>query len=544
MNKKSLNGSSFIALPESRAENYFIDWEKVKKMKLEARYKYFRDLCINILKEPVVTPEIVCMDYNTYMIDFSYLEILREAYYQYKILRIKVGEIDNDATFEVDWKGLAKLSLEQRVVVIDEIISELQKAPINDSVGVQYGDRYILIDKSNRSLFVKCCDIREYALNGKDIFAGSKLADKKKNEKPKKEKQKKEKPKKEKKSKEKKTKEKKASVGRKGTKALAISGVALVMSGLALAGNYFGLFSLLDRHKNKDKDLKPDEKIEFRDFYMNPFTQSVIEENFAILTEEMQKKYEQEAKDPDTRTPREKLLDEYLEEYSLYFNLDSKKVIEIAKAMTNNYSKPYIDVIGNYLYTLDDDEEFAMLFTYLLSRDELVYKLDGFETTKEALIVSDEVITTDPEKLLTLRTGESFGEYVGRISELLGMDKSYALAIAYTISSVENKPGFNENNNFDGLVDENGEFVKYASPEAGIVAFLINLKQYEEKNVNSLEELSGLYLNHQRDLPDADWVKCVQFFHKVISESPEEYFGPNSSLSSDKTLELEQGTQK
>lgn len=529
MNKVNLNKPSNATLPSADVKAYEIDWDKVSRMKTRAKYEYFKDLCISILNEPVAMPEIAYIDYDSFVVDACNIDVFKVAASQYRILRIKVGEFDEEATFDIDWKGLAKLSLEQRVEFIDEVIASLQKEPIKTAFAVQDKDGYHIIDKCNRTLFIKCCDIREQALNGIDTFADAKISKKNKKEKVKKTKPK---------------KEPRRKIRKKSKKAFVVSSMALLMCGIAALGVSNGLFDFLKKDKDKDKS-KPNDKTELAVSIINPYVQHIIDKNFVFSTkEELQNKDEQSSKEPDMRSPREKLLDEYFEEYSLYFNLDSKRVIELARTMTNDYTKPFIDIIGNYLYDLDDDEEFAILFTYLLSKDELTYKLEDYGMTKEELKVSDEIITTDPDKELILRTGEHFGEYLGRISDILGMDKNYTLAVAYTIASMEGNPNFNETNNFDGLKDENG-FITYSSPEAGIISYLINLKQYEEKNVNSLEELSSMYLTGTRENPNEAWVKSVKFFYAVISENQKDYFGTGNIQTVGKILELEEnGTQK
>lgn len=539
MSKNKEDKSNLNALSQANVKVYEIDWDRVNKMKTEAKYEYFKNLCISILDEPVVTPKLVSLDYDSYMVDSRNAKVLYEAYLHYRILRIKVREVDDEATFDIDWEGLAKLSLSQRVVFIDEIIESLQKGPIKNSFAVYDKNGYHIIDKSNKTLFIKCCDIKEQALKGIDTFAGSKKRKKTKREKVAKEgllskiKSKMS------------SNKRKTKIGKRNSSILVCYAVALAMCGFAVAENFFDISGIIGRLNNKNKDSKSDNKTELADSITNPYIQHVIDKNFVFPTkEEIEEKFEQPAQEPDTRSPREKLLDEYLEEYSLYFNLDSKKVVELARSMTEDYTKPFIDTIGNYLYDLDDDEEFAILFTYLLSKDELTYKLEDYGMTKEELKVSDEIITTDPDKELILRTGEHFGEYLGRISDILGMDKNYTLAVAYTIASMEGNPNFNETNNFDGLKDENG-FITYSSPEAGIISYLINLKQYDEKNVNSLEELSSMYLTGTRENPNEAWVKSVKFFHTIISENQKDYFGTENIQTVGKILELEEnGTQK
>lgn len=547
--KKNGKNKNYNAISVQDGIIYEINWKTVSKLSNEEKRDYFKNLCDLILREPVTKPVKVWLDTQYYTVNTHNQEVFAEAYQEYKTACLALAESTiEDSSFEVDWEAVKSLALSKRVVFLEKMLKSIEKAPLEDVCVLRDEQQaYHIVNRRDKALYEYCLKILKDAQNGVDTFAKdtSKYKKKPKTKKPKKEKKdflagiKKQ----WQESSERRRAKKEARVKKNYG---GLIGFTSILVGAAMLASYVvnsgALEKLLDG-KNKEKGKNPKEAIE--DIITNPMvkrnSEEFIEELERASEQRLEELYNAEAKEPDNRSPREKLLDEYLEEYCLYFNMDSTKAIEIARTLTHDYEDSFLDAIGNYLYDLSDDEAAAMIFTYLLSRDELTTKLGNFGMTKESLFISDEVVNYDPDEMLVLRNGESFWEFLGRTSDLLRMDKNYSLAIAYTIAGLDGNPGFDNNNNFSGLKDADGQFIVYPSAEAGIISYLIGLKQYEEKNVCSLEELSGLYVNGDREKPSEQWIASVNYFYDHILNNPTEFF-EGSMEQADKVLQLEETT--
>lgn len=239
---------------------------------------------------------------------------------------------------------------------------------------------------------------------------------------------------------------------------------------------------------------------------------------------------------------RQDAFDNYLEEYCMYFNLDSAKVIEIARTLTDNYTNPFDDIIGSDIFKPKNDEAACLIFVRRLMKNQLTVKLSEFGLTSNDLVISNEVYGTGREKgeLLVLRNGMTGTQFLGRICDLLGMDKYYCLSISY----LEAGKGFSSNlcrnkNNFGGM-RANGEFFTYPSPEAGIIVFCINLKNYEKYELTNIYDLSGIYVNGNRSNPSPTWVNNVLGYHKMFIEHSDEFFLPKETVEPESLEVVEQ----
>lgn len=223
---------------------------------------------------------------------------------------------------------------------------------------------------------------------------------------------------------------------------------------------------------------------------------------------------------------RQAKFDTYIKEYCLYLNLDSAKVIEIARTLTDNYTTGFEGLIGNEIFTPTNDESGCLLFVFRLSRDNLTVKLSEFGLTRVDLVIDDSVYGNDREEgdELILRCGLTGTQFLGKISDLIDLDKYYALSISYLEAGKRfSSPICRGKNNFGGMRAK-GEYFTYPSPEAGIIAFCMNLKNYEKFSLTSIEELSGVYVNGDRTKPSPTWIKNVQGYHYTFTQNASEYF--------------------
>lgn len=255
--------------------------------------------------------------------------------------------------------------------------------------------------------------------------------------------------------------------------------------------------------------------------------------------DEAQDKVKKEVVEESKEDRRALLIDSYLEEYSLYFNMDKDKVISLARDLTDDYKEDFASIIGSDEIDLSDDEVAAMVFVYQLRRDKLAITLNDLGTSKQELIVSTDVYMQGrcEGDTLVLRTGETENQFLVRICQMLGTDEMYSLAISLSETRQFQSPMCRDKNNYGGLRSTK-EYMTFPSPEAGIIAFCMNLKKYEKYNLQSLEALSSIYVRGSRKAePSPVWMKNVKSFHSQIDENYEEFTGYPDNRS-DKTISL------
>lgn len=233
----------------------------------------------------------------------------------------------------------------------------------------------------------------------------------------------------------------------------------------------------------------------------------------------------------------------FLTQYSNYFHLDSNKVIDMAKQLTNNYQESFSNVLSEKtmeeydLYNVIDNPETAsLLFSYFVYRNiignegELVFKISDFGYSKNEIISTTEIETVDYDyqngEELVLENGLTRSQFTGKICDLLKMDKYYTLAISYSETGVDGCPVSRNYNNYGGMKNKNGEPMKFPTAYAGLASQALNLKTYPVRyNVDSLEKLWQVYAEKGED-----WLRNVNHFYNLISSNPSLYFIDTSNL--------------
>lgn len=211
--------------------------------------------------------------------------------------------------------------------------------------------------------------------------------------------------------------------------------------------------------------------------------------------------------------------DKYLKEYAGYYNLDSEKVVEFARNVTEDYKLDLNDLMTRkYSDTIEGK---SMLFVYYLSKDKLVNPLKNYGLSKSYFTVSSKIRTLGKD--LMLDSGLTYSQFLGKVSDNLNVDKYYLLAISYLETGRVTSSLALRKNNFGGLRGS-GEYYTYPSPEMGIIAFCLNLKGYEKYNFSNIYELSGVYTHGNKNNPSSTWVSSVRKYYNEISSNPEKYF--------------------
>lgn len=229
----------------------------------------------------------------------------------------------------------------------------------------------------------------------------------------------------------------------------------------------------------------------------------------------------------------------YLYQYASYYHFDGDKVVELARNLTNNYTISFAEV-NNVSYEVECSAEVeTMIFVNQLNRNKLIISLEDMDMSRDDFLTDEEIVTINED--LILDSGLSYSQYLGNIADLIGLDKDYALAISLYESGRVTSNIATTKNNFGGL--SNGSYLTFSTPEAGIIAYCCNLKEYENYNIENIEQLSGLYTHGNRNLPSENWVYNVYWIHYEISNNNEKYFDIQESseelvltVPSDKTI--------
>lgn len=229
-----------------------------------------------------------------------------------------------------------------------------------------------------------------------------------------------------------------------------------------------------------------------------------------------------------------------MQEYAFYFNLNADYLIDVFKQATDNYSN--IDLILDASrYNLDNPETIAIMYTYFFYRDPKKYLninvTDYGYSSKEDFITTDEIFIIEPNWMhdhvkddsvvkedITLRNGLKYSEYLGRMSDLIGIPdeyKAYTLSVSYAERGQYGSDNSIYLNNMGGLRSTDG-WIIYPSPEAGIIAFIANLRGYEWKyKINNMQTFADIY---DGDEFVDQWVINVNDNVAMITDNVSEYF--------------------
>lgn len=224
----------------------------------------------------------------------------------------------------------------------------------------------------------------------------------------------------------------------------------------------------------------------------------------------------------------------YLKEYSSYFHLDSKKVIELARNTTNHYEN-FTEIINNDQLDLSNPEAACMIFVYLLQHDDLAIKLEELGYTKEDLITDTEpeLLSYDHIEDLVLKNGQGYSEYVGKICDLFGIkDKCMVLAVSYSEIDKDNpKDASRTKNNFGGMMTKDFKLKFFSTPEEGIIELCGNYKdKYDKYDISTIDAFAVHYVKGRKGEFDEEaqgWAYNVKGNYYQICENYDFYFSPN-----------------
>ncbi len=214
-------------------------------------------------------------------------------------------------------------------------------------------------------------------------------------------------------------------------------------------------------------------------------------------------------------------IDNTIAYYAEQFHLDKSKVVEIARRLTDNYER------ADYNTTFSvkaGDGEFSsyeagiVYFVRYLYRNPSSYGSSSIEIGDRGLV------TTADNKVdghIRLNNGLTYEQFLGKIAEMYGVNKTLALAIVYEESGIMTSSLFRNSNNMGGLRGGSG-WLKFPSLEAGTICYIFTLKNLLERSgldsnqESSVYALSGIYVNGNSANPSVDWSgKVLNFMRRI-----------------------------
>ena len=213
--------------------------------------------------------------------------------------------------------------------------------------------------------------------------------------------------------------------------------------------------------------------------------------------------------------------------YAQKFRLDVDKTLELAYTLTDGYQSE--DYNTNYIIAPDNLKKSIKAFTneeagiaYFV-RDLYRYpERYGFTIEEIRLSETPEVEKKVIDGTVYLDNGLTYEQYLGRLCDLYGIDKSIALAISYHETGVLTSGLFNYSNNVGGQRGYAG-WMSYTTLEAGILGYVISLRSIIDQNgidltnPNGIYELSSIYVNGHKGNPSAHWASKVTYFRDKIN---------------------------
>lgn len=203
--------------------------------------------------------------------------------------------------------------------------------------------------------------------------------------------------------------------------------------------------------------------------------------------------------------------------YASLFHLDTSKVVEVARKLTNNYDSEEFNT--NFAVKPGDGKFNSMeagivYFVRYLYRNPIAYGTTSQEIGDRG------IVTTSNEKVdghIRLANGLTYEQFLAKIADMYGINKTLALAIVYEESGIMTSSLFRNSNNMGGLRGGSG-WLKFPSLEAGTICYIFTLKNLLDRSgldsnlESSVYALSGIYVNGISSMPSPDWSSKVLHF--------------------------------
>ena len=220
--------------------------------------------------------------------------------------------------------------------------------------------------------------------------------------------------------------------------------------------------------------------------------------------------------------------DNTIKYYASKFNLDTNKVLEIARKITNDYtSEDFLktNVIGDskVIDKVGSFNSFEAGVVYF-ARD--IYRHPKrYGTTDEEIIISYDVHTERNivDKKIMMSNGMTFEQYYGKIADLYNIDKATALAMVYLESGRMKSRLFVNKNNIGGM-RSGSTWLSFPTLEAGIIAHVMTIRSISNKHgfditdPDGVLKFSGVYVNGSTANPSEKWTSDVLNIREKLIE--------------------------
>ena len=215
--------------------------------------------------------------------------------------------------------------------------------------------------------------------------------------------------------------------------------------------------------------------------------------------------------------------------YAQKFKLHVDKTIELVHSFTENYTNEvwkenYIigpeKVVNAFVDPFSSEEAGIIYFVRDLYRYPEKYgsSLEEIRASNEK--EEDKIIT---EGTVYLQNGLTYEQYLGRICDLFGVDKSTALAISYLETGYLKSGLFQYDNNVGGQRGYAG-WMEYPTLEAGIIGHvtalraMLNNYEIDLSSENAIADLSSIYVNGHPNNPSPHWTEKVTIIKRNIEQ--------------------------
>lgn len=220
--------------------------------------------------------------------------------------------------------------------------------------------------------------------------------------------------------------------------------------------------------------------------------------------------------------------DEMIKYYADLYNLNTDKAVEIARNLTDNYrSETYktTHIISTPYYMPNTGSITSQEAGIIFYVKDLYTYPERYGSSIPEMRLS-EVPRTDRRYNeageLIMNNGMTFEQYVGHISDLLGVDKATVLAISYHEAGIKTSGLFHNKNNIGGHKGLNG-WKSFMTLEAGIIGHVFSVRNIAIRaggdltTPEGLTAFSSIYVNGHVGNPSAHWTEKVTYFRNQIN---------------------------
>lgn len=212
--------------------------------------------------------------------------------------------------------------------------------------------------------------------------------------------------------------------------------------------------------------------------------------------------------------------------YASKFKLNTTKALEIAHKLTNNYEdetykKTNAIIPPKYSKKIGPFNSFEAGVVYYIRN---LYSYPERYGSSIAEMRLDETPTINTKRVngkIIMDNGLTFEQYLGKICDLYGIEKSFALAIVYQESGIMTSGLFKYNNNIGGLRGYAG-WMSFPTLEAGIIGHIMSVKgiidnyEFDMTQDNAIAMFSGVYVKGNPESIAESWTNKVTYFKDQI----------------------------